>query len=294
MARSITRKRGIDVTMNLRRYGDWALVTGASMGLGEAFARVLAGERVNLVLVALEADRLDSLAAELSNTHGVDCRPLALDLTDNDSLARVAAATHDIEVSILINNAGFGVGGGFATRDPVRLEKLVKLNCLAPVLLTRHFLPGMIARKRGAVVMVASIMAFITAPYEVAYNASKAFDLHFGESLAGELDGTGVDVLTLCPGGMKTDFFSAEGIREGDVHRLHRFSHPPEAMARLALRHLGSKRVAAPAFPIVASLLVRITPRKWVTHIVRTIIVRFVRYDGAASGADEPSGEKRL
>ena len=127
--------------------------------------------------------------------------------------------------------------------------------------------------------MVASIMAFITAPYEVAYNASKAFDLHFGESLYGELLGTGVDVITLCPGGMKTGFFAAEGIHAGDVRRLHQFSHPPQRMARLALRNLGRRSVVSPAFPFVVSLLVRLTPRKMVTRIVRAIMIRFVRYD---------------
>lgn len=267
------------MTMNLRRYGDWALVTGGSMGLGEAFARMLAAEKINLVLVALEQDRLEALAAELAGSHGIECRPLALDLTDDEAFARIVEATSDIEVAILINNAGFGVGGEFATRDPRRLERLVKLNCLVPVMLTRHMLPGMIARRRGAVIMVASIMAFITAPYEAAYNASKAFNLHLGESLAGELDGTGVDVLTVCPGGMKTTFFAAEGIRGSDVNRLHKFSHPPETIARLALRKLGKTRVAAPMFPWVASYLVRITPRRWVTQIVRAIMVNFVRYD---------------
>lgn len=271
------------MTLNLRRYGEWALVTGASMGLGEAFARQLAREGLNLVLIALEHDRLDALAAELKQQHAIQCRALALDLTAEGALLDVFRATDDLDIALLINNAGFGVGGEFATRDPQRLDQLVRLNCLAPVLLARHYLPGMLARRRGAVVMVASIMAFITAPYEAAYNASKAFDLHFGESLAGEVQGTGVDVLVLCPGGMKTAFFAAEGIRKGDVDRLHRFSHPPERMAALALRNLGRKRVAAPAFPRVASFLVRITPRAWVTHIVRAIMVNYVRYDDAGS-----------
>jgi uncharacterized protein len=261
--------------------GQWALITGASMGLGEAFARRLAAAGCNCVLVALEQDRLDALAAELTDLHEVKCRPIALDLTRDDMLDRIQAATHDIAIDILVNNAGFGVGGPFATRDPGRLAALVKLNCLAPVLLTRHFLPGMLDRNYGAIIMVASIMAFITAPYETAYNASKAFGLHFGESLWGELRGTGVDVITVCPGGMKTAFFAGEGIRASDVRRLHRFSHPPDKMAGLALRHLGRKPVVAPPFPVISSLLVRMLPRRWVTNVVRQIMLRFVRYDEA-------------
>ena len=202
-----------------------------------------------------------------------------MDLTEDGALSRIAEATRDIEIGLLVNNAGFGVGGSFATRDPARLEKLVKLNCLVPALLSRQVLPGIIARKRGGIVMVASIMAFITAPYEAAYNASKAFDLHFGESLYGELVGTGVDVITLCPGGMKTGFFAASGVHAGDVRRLHYFSAPPQRMARLALRNLGRRAVVSPAFPFAVSLLVRVTSRRMVTHIVRAIMLRFVRYD---------------
>ena len=131
---------------DLKSYRGWALITGASSGLGREFARLIAAHGVNCVLVGLGDVALRSLADELSAKHGVQCRPLEIDLTDTEVLDHLSAATDDIPIGILVNCAGVAHGGTFHTRDPGKLERLVKLNCLAPVLLTRAYLPQMHAR----------------------------------------------------------------------------------------------------------------------------------------------------
>lgn len=259
-------------------YGGWALVTGASMGLGEAFARELAAQDVPLVLVALEQDRLASLAEELKGAHGVECRILAADLTEDAAFQELEALTADIEVGLLVNNAGIGAGGDFVTRDPGRVAAAVKLNCLAPLRLTRHYLPAMKARGRGGVIFVGSLMSFISAPYEATYCGTKAFNRSLAEALSAELRGTGVDVLALCPAGMRTAFYAADGIRDSDVDRLLRFSDPPGKLARLGLRALGRRPVASPWFTGLVRFLVRLAPRRLAIEITRAIMRGAVRY----------------
>ena len=264
---------------DVRQYGSWALVTGASSGLGLAFIRLLAARGMNCVLVALEQDRLDEVAADLSARHGVECRAIGLDLAIDGAVDRVVEQVADIEIGLLINNAGIGCGGAFASRDPARVEQLVRLNCLATTMLTRAFLPGMLERGAGAIVIVSSLQAFIASPFEAIYCASKAYGLHFGESLWGELRGTPVDVITVCPAGMKTDFFKAEGFTEADCQRMHRVSQTPESIAALALRKLGRKPVVVPAVTLGVSLLARMLPRRWVIHLSDWITRRLVHME---------------
>jgi hypothetical protein len=181
-----------------------ALVTGASSGIGEAFARQLAARGTALVLVARRRDRLDALAAEV----GVPTEVLAADLGDPADLRRVeerVAATTD-PVDLLVNNAGFGTTGSFATLDVEREDEEVRVNVLAVVRLTRAALPGMVQRGHGAVVNVSSLAAFQPDPGNATYGASKAFVLSFSEALAEELRTTGVRVQALCPGYTRTEF----------------------------------------------------------------------------------------
>ena len=264
---------------SLKRYGGWALITGAAVGLGRAFARAVASEGVDCVLVGLEGDRLSELAAELRNKHVVSVRSLELDLTSEGFLARLTEVTGDIPIGMLINNAGVACGGSIATRDPERLERTVKLNCLAPVMLTRAYVPAMLERGQGAVVFVSSLQGFISSPFEATYCASKAFGLHFGESVWGELRGTPVDVITVCPAGMKTDFFKAEGFSKKDCDRMWRVSSSPEAIARLTLRKLGKKVIAAPFVTQAVGSLGRLLPRRWVTLISHRVTRRLVQIE---------------
>jgi hypothetical protein len=216
------------------------------------------------------------LAGELAEKHQVQCRALELDLTAADAIDRLVAFTEDIPVGILVNCAGAAHGGSFETRDPAKLESLVRLNCTAPLLLTRAYLPQMLERGAGAVVIVSSLQAFISCPYEAAYCASKAFLLHFGESLWGELKNTPVDCLTVCPAGMKTDFFKAEGFSETDCNRMWRFSSEPSDVAALALRSLGRKSMAAPFMTRMTAFLSRLLPRRWGIAIVNHVTKRLV------------------
>lgn len=264
---------------DLKTYKGWALVTGASSGLGREFARQIAAAGVDCVLVGLGEEALNALADELTSKHGVSCRPVEIDLASGGAVARLTELTSDIPIGILVNCAGVAHGGSFETRDPAKLELLVKLNCLVPVLLTRAYLPQMLDRGAGAVIMVSSLQAFISCPYEAAYCASKAFLLHLGESLWGELRNTPIDCLTLCPAGMKTDFFKAEGFSEEDCNRIQRYSSTPESIAALALNTLGKSAIAAPLLTRLAAFLVRLSPRWLVLRLVRIVTRKLVNHD---------------
>lgn len=264
---------------DLQRYGGWALITGASSGLGREFARLIAASGVNCVLVGLEGERLEALAGELSDRHSVACRFLEQDLTADGFLERVEAVTSNIPVGILVNNAGIGCGGEFATRDPKRVAQVVRLNCLAPAMLARMFLPQMLAREAGAIIMVASLQGFISSPFEAMYCASKAFGLHFGEALWGELRNAPVDVITVCPAGMKTDFFKADGFSKQDCERMWKFSSDPTSVAALTLKKLGRKPTLAPNVAWLTSLLARVLPRRWCIHFAEFVARRLVHYE---------------
>ena len=183
-----------------------ALVTGASGGIGEAYARALSQRGAALVLVARRGDRLEKLAAEL----GTEVEVLAADLGDPESRAPVEARLVDAAspVDLLVNNAGFGTTGTFAELDVDREDEEVRLNVLALMRLTRAVLPGMIERRHGGVVNLGSVASFVPAPKTATYAASKAFVLSFTEALSEEVRGTGVRVQCLCPGLTRTDFQS--------------------------------------------------------------------------------------
>jgi len=196
-----------------RSSGRRAVVTGASSGIGAAFARRLAGDRYDLVLVARDKQRLDELAAELTQRHGAQVTTLAADLTKTASLRKVErAVAADDGLEILINNAGFGTMGQFAELEIDREEEELRLNALAVLRLTHAALPGMIARRRGAVVNVSSLAGLQPAPTNATYAATKAFVNAFSESIHEELRGTGVQVQALCPGFTRTEFQARAGI----------------------------------------------------------------------------------
>jgi short-subunit dehydrogenase len=182
-----------------------ALVTGASSGIGQAFARALARRGQKLVLVARRADRLDALAAELG---GRAVATLPLDLTAPRAGDRLEGelARRGLAVDLLVNSAGLGDTGRFHERPLEASLRMVALNVTAVVELTRRLLPAMIERRRGRVVNVVSTSAFQPVPFLAAYAATKAFVLSFTEALAEELRGTGVEVQALCPGLTATEF----------------------------------------------------------------------------------------
>jgi short-subunit dehydrogenase len=184
------------------------LITGASSGIGEALARRLARERRPVVLVARRTDRLERLAGELRAQHGTDVQVVTADLTKPGAGESLQAelARRELVVDWLINNAGFGTHGRFAELPVARELEEVQLNVAALVELTGRFLPGMVERRRGAVMNISSVGGFGPGPYMATYCATKAFVLSFTESLAAEVRGSGVHVLCVCPGFTRTEF----------------------------------------------------------------------------------------
>ena len=190
-----------------------ALITGASFGIGLELARIFAREGYNLVLVARSADKLRQLASELEKAHATRSLILAVDLTEPGAPAYVLdqTARADIQVTVLVNNAGFGQYGMFAENDLEECLRQIQLNVTALTHLTRLYLPAMIERAKtkletGRILNVASTAAFQPGPLMAVYFATKAYVLHFSEALANELDGSGVTVTCLCPGATATEF----------------------------------------------------------------------------------------
>jgi hypothetical protein len=186
-----------------------ALVTGASGGIGEAFARQLAAQGADLVLVARSADALERLAAELHERNGVRCVVVVADLTTDAGVAATAARAGDVD--LLVNNAGYGISARFAETDPVHVDGMIRLNVLALAHLTRVALPAMLERGHGGIVNVSSVAGTYPSPSFATYNATKAFVTTFTESLAIEVRGTGVRVQALCPGLTRTRFQEVAG-----------------------------------------------------------------------------------
>jgi uncharacterized protein len=192
------------------------LITGASSGIGEEFARQLAQRGHGVFLVARREERLSALAAEIEREHGVRAETAAVDLEDPtqwDSLP-AQVAERGLTVEVLVNNAGFSTVGD-VHENPDRQLGMIRVNCEALVALTTAFLPGMVARGRGAVVNVASIAAFQPIPVQAVYAATKAFVLSFSEAVNSELKGTGVTMSVLCPGPVATEFFEAAEFKRG-------------------------------------------------------------------------------
>ncbi|WP_425615346.1 SDR family NAD(P)-dependent oxidoreductase [Anatilimnocola sp. NA78] len=220
--------------------GKTALVTGASSGIGEAFVKELARRKMNLMLVARDEAALQTLAAKLTAEQGIRADVVAADLSQEASATRIAAEVARLGVSIdlLVNNAGFMTYGHFETNDPATERAEVMVNVAAVVDLCHAFVPGMLSRGEGAIINLASIVAFQPVPYMAVYSGTKAFVVSFSMALAEELRGRGVRVVTLCPGPTATKFFersnSAEVIRVG--------SHKPDAVVKTALRALEQGR----------------------------------------------------
>jgi short-subunit dehydrogenase len=225
--------------------GHWTLITGASSGLGEEFARQLAARRSNLILTARSKDKLEALGAELAAQHAVKTEVIALDLSAPGGDEALCAAVDRLghPVTHLVSNAGFGTNGPFV--DSARQAEMVRLNCEALVTLSHHFVKPMLARRSGGVIHVASVASFQPAPFMSVYAATKAFVLTFSEGLAEELRGTGVRCSALCPGPVRTGFQAVAG---SDIAPSQRFSvlSAEETVARGLRAYERNKAVFIP------------------------------------------------
>jgi short-subunit dehydrogenase len=242
-----------------------ALITGASGGIGEAFARRLAALGKNLVVVARSKNRLEALAAELAAQHGVKMHVIAADLARPDAAASIFAETErlGLTVDLLVNNAGFSKAGAFAEIPLEAQADMVRLNVSTLMELTRLYLPAMRQCRRGGVMNVASNAAFQPVPYMAVYGASKAFVLSFSEALAEEVRQDGVTVMALCPGATATGFWTVAGVWKDRLGAMD----APEKVVAMALRAFDQRKLwAMPGFRnrLAAFLSSRLGPR-WLT-----------------------------
>lgn len=242
-----------------------ALVTGASSGIGAEIARALAAGGYGVTLVARREDRLLQLAAELTAAHGVRAGVLPCDLgkqTERDRLAEEVERL-ELDVDVLVNNAGFGFSGDFADGGRERQLAMVALNCDAVLDLCGRYLPGMKTRGSGAVINIASTAAFQPLPGTAAYAATKAFVLSFSEGISQELKGSGVTVTAVCPGPVRTEFAETAGVGGSEEKLPDFFWSTPEEIAESALKAAakGKRQVIPGPVNQVGSILGRHSPR---------------------------------
>ncbi len=247
--------------------GKWALITGASSGIGAALARDLSARGAKLILTARRRDRLESLAAELG-AKGTETRIVVADLNDPAAPQQIFAATEgaDLSIDILVNNAGLGQYGAFHMNPEEQELSQVRVNCEAVVRLSRLFVPRMVERRRGWVLIVASTASFQPIPYSTTYAATKVFDRFFALGLAAEVAQYGINVTALCPGPTESEFFDVAGagiFRERGVQ-------PTEEVARLGIDALArGQRTIIPHFQgRLTAFLVRFFPIGLITRFL--------------------------
>ena len=246
--------------------GKWALVTGASAGIGVALAEELAAGGAHLVLTARRKERLEELAKALSIKHKVKTEVFVADLTETSAPEKIFAFTKakGIEIDLLINNAGFGQFGEFPSVETQRLLDMVQVNCSAVVHLTRLYLPEMVARRRGDVLILASTASFQAVPYISTYAATKAFDLLLAEGLAEEMKPHGIRVCALCPGSTESEFHAVAG-----QEKFQRKSETAQKVARTGLKALaaGKSYVISGLGNYLGAHGQRLVPRRFVTRV---------------------------
>ncbi|WP_322890793.1 MULTISPECIES: SDR family oxidoreductase [unclassified Yoonia] len=224
-----------------RRFGPTALVTGASDGIGRAFAVALAEQGFDLVLVARREDILRDIAADLSSRFSVDVQVIAADLSDPAAIPALLAQTEYSPIGLVIAAAGFGSVGPFLNLDPATEANMVDLNCRSVVALCHGFGQRLAQQGRGGIVLFSSLVGFSGAPYSATYAATKGFVQSFAEGLAPELRARGVSVLSVAPGPVGTGFAARAGMQMGQAAT-------PQTVARSALAALGKRGTVRPGF----------------------------------------------
>jgi len=248
--------------------GKWTLVTGASAGIGAALARELAANGAKLILTARRRERLDALASEFA-AKGVETQIVVADLNDPAAPQQIYDATEGagIAVDIFINNAGLGHYGAFHLSIPEQEFSQVRVNCEAVVRLARLFIPRMVERRRGWMLVVASTASFQPIPYNSTYAATKAFDRFFSMGLAAEVERFGVKVTALCPGPTETEFFDVAG----GAGVFRRFGvQSAQDVARKAIDALArGRRTIVPNFKgALGAFIVRFIPTGMITSVL--------------------------
>jgi short-subunit dehydrogenase len=248
-------------------HGNWALITGASSGIGAALACKLAAQGAKLILTARRRDRLEALAAELG-AKGTETRIVVADLSDPAAPEQIFAATEGagLVVDILVNNAGLGQYGAFSTSDADQEFSQVRVNCEAVVRLSRLFIPRMVERRRGWMLVLASTASFQPVPYLSTYAATKAFDRFFALGVAAEVARFGVKITALCPGTTESEFFE---VARASVFR-GRNLQSAEDVARIAIDALarGQRTIVPKWSGKTTAFFVRFLPVSLITWFV--------------------------
>ncbi len=261
------------------KYGPWALITGASSGMGAEFARRLAESGLNVVLVARREDRLRSLATELEREYSIETKVVAVDLSCNDFLESLRDATADIEIGLLVNNAGFATSGHLLDNDLDAELAMLHVNSRAPLILSHHFGRQMREQGKGGIIFVSSTVAYSGAPGWSNYAATKAFDLTLSDGIARELRRDGVSVLAVSPGPTQTEFWKVAGGKP-------LLALTPQQVVRAALSNLGRRSTTVVGWInkfIVLST--RFAPR-WLNAVIFGRVVKLMQ----SSQASQQSG----
>lgn len=270
----------------LKKYGPWAVVTGASEGIGAAFAEELASKGLNLVLVARRQDRLCALADSLQSRFNVEVRIAPTDLGDMLEANRMLKSTAELDVGLLVAAAGFGSSGpALLTNDLAEAEQ-IEVNCTAVLLQTLHFGRRFAARGRGGLILLGSLLGFQGAPYSANYAATKAYVQSLAEGIGEELKSSGVDVLSVAPGPIASGFAARANMHLGQTMS-------PETVARVSIAALGKKRTVRPGW--LSKLLgwgLSTAPRFLRVQIIGSIMAGMTRHQRpGGSPNSEPNGQ---
>jgi len=248
------------------------LITGASSGIGKAFAEAFSARGANVILVARSRDKLMSLASEIKKQSKVKAEVIVADLSDPKAPARVhaAVAKKGYQIDILVNNAGFGTYGQFHSLSAEVEHKEIMLNVAAVVQLTHLFLPGMVKKKNGIIINVASAAAFEPLAFMAVYGATKAFVLSFSEALWAEYRKQGVHVLAVCPGPTETNFSKVVGTEARDFGKRRSSENVVETTLRALER--GKSYAVDGRLMYFAAQLIRLLPRSLVAKLTARIM----------------------
>ncbi len=263
--------------VNPQGNGKRALITGASSGIGLELADLMAAEGFDLVLTARRKDRLLELKEKLTDRYGISVSVIPADLSAPGAVQELLdeMSRQDLQVDVLINNAGFGVSGFFLESDWERESAMMEVNMSALTHLTKKLLPPMVKNGYGRILNVASTAAFQPGPGMAVYFATKTYVLHLSEALAHELRNTGVTVTALCPGATQSEFLDVAGLEHSRMVRSRKLPSAA-AVARFGYRAMmKGRRVAIHGLlNRFMAFSVRITPRKWVTAVTGWIMAR--------------------
>jgi len=244
------------------RYGPWALIAGASVGLGAAFASELAQKGLNLVLIARRPGPLESRSAELKSKHSILVKTISVDLAAPDMLQTIAAETREMEIGLLVYDTAYMLIGSFFGHPIEKQLRAIDVNCRGPLMLAHHFGQKMIGRKRGGIILMTSLSGMQGAPWLASYGATKAFNIVLAEGLWYELKGKGVDVIACCAGAIETPNYVSS-----KPESLGAFAPKPlavEKVAHEAVAALGKQPLVIPgrAYRFSQTLLERFMSRK--------------------------------